>query len=78
MQSSCLHCGGEKNLVDGVHAEEEGRVEEVEAQRRPLHTVQLAVAAGAVVEPDEACSLFTPFYLLKSVPGCIWSSIWIG
>ena len=53
LRASRLHRRRESELVDGVHAEEERRVEEVEAQRRPLDTVQLAVAAGAVVEPEE-------------------------
>ena len=46
----CLHGCGEDDLVDGVCAEEEGRVEEVLPQRRLLRPTELAVAAGAVVK----------------------------
>ena len=46
----CLHGCGEDDLVDGVCAEEEGRVEEVLPQRRLLRPTELAVAAGAAVK----------------------------
>ena len=47
---SCLHRGGEDNFVEGIRAEEEGRVEEVLPQRRLPRPVQVAVAARAVVK----------------------------
>ena len=60
----CLHGCGEDDLVDGVCAEEEGRVEEVLPQRRLLRPTELAVAAGAVVKTRKRTRTTTMAILL--------------